>query len=75
MIYQAISEIRYNFSKHPDEYRTLNLIKGLLDGKETDEIIFWQRLKIFEKKGKIICKPSKKGNLFFLPERQSQQQL
>ena len=41
MIYQAISEIRYSFSKRPDEYRILNFIKGFLDDNEIDETIFW----------------------------------
>ena len=68
MIYQAISEIRYSFSRRPDEYRILNFIKEFLQGNEIDETIFWQRLKILEKEGKIINKPSKKGNSFFLPK-------
>ena len=68
IIYQTISEIRYRFSQRPDEYRILNFIKGFLDGNETDETIFWQRLKILEKEEKIINKPSKKGNSSFLPK-------
>ena len=62
MIYQSISEIRYRFSKRPDEHRIWNFIKGHLDENEIDETIFWQRLKMLEKEGKIINKPSKKGN-------------
>ena len=62
VIYKAISEIRYSFSKRPDKYKFLNFIKGFLDGNEIDETIFWVRFKIFEKVGKIVNKPSKKGN-------------
>ena len=51
-IYQAISEIRYSFSKRPDECRILNFIKGFLDGNEIVEAIFSQRLKILEKEKK-----------------------
>ena len=67
MIYQTISEIRYSFSKCPNEYRTLNFIKGFLDGNGIGKTIFWQKLKILEKEGKTINKPSKKGNSFLLP--------
>ena len=35
MIYQALSEIRYSFSK-----RLLNFIKGFLDGNEINKTIF-----------------------------------
>ena len=66
MIYQVISEIRYSISKRPDEYRILNFVKGFLSGNKIDKTICWQRLKILEKEGKIINKPSKKRNSFFL---------
>ena len=59
MIYQAISEIWHNFSKHSSEYRILNFKKGFLDSNEIDETTFCQRLKTFKKVGKIIDKPSK----------------
>ena len=35
MIYQALSEIRYSFSK-----RLLNFIKGFLDGKKLTKLFF-----------------------------------
>ena len=38
MFYQAMSEIRFSFSKRPDEHRILNFIKRFLDANEIDEI-------------------------------------
>ena len=61
MIYQAIFEIRYSFSRRPDEYRILNFIKELLQGNEIDETIFWQRLKILEKEGKSLISRQRRG--------------
>ena len=46
----------------------MNFIKGFVDGNEIDETIFWERLEILEKEGKVINKPSMKGNSFFLPK-------
>ena len=48
-----ISSIRCSFSKRPDKYGILNFIKGFLDGNKINEAIFWERLKILEKEGKI----------------------
>ena len=38
MIHGAISEVRYSFSKRPDECRILNYIKEILDGDTIDKI-------------------------------------
>ena len=71
IIYHAIYEIRYRLSKRPDEKRTFSFVKEFLDGSEIAESTFWERLRTLEIKGEIVNKPPKKGNSFFLSERNS----
>ena len=43
-----------------------NALMKKKNGSEIAESTFWERLKILEIKEKIVNKPSKKGNSFFL---------
>ena len=61
VIYHAIYEIRYRLLKRPDEKIIFSFVKEFLDDNEIAEGIFWERYQ-----GKIVNKPSKKGNSFFL---------
>ena len=63
IIYYAIYEIRYRLSKRPDEKRIFSFVKEFLDGNETAESIFWERLRTLEIEGKIVSKSSK-SNLY-----------
>ena len=46
-------------------------MKEFLDGSEIAESTFWKRLRTLEIKPKIVNKPSKKGNSFFLSKSNS----
>ena len=56
----------YRLSTRQDKKRIISFVKEFLDVNETAESIFWERLRKHEIEGKIVNKPSKKGNSFFL---------
>ena len=66
MIYDAVYEICYRLSKHPDEEIIFSFVKEFLDCNEIAESTLWKTLRTLEIEGEIINKPSKKGNSFFL---------
>ena len=55
----------------PDGKRIFSFSKEFLGGSEIAEIDCWRRLKTLKIKVEIVNKPSKKGNSFFLSERNS----
>ena len=54
MIYDAIYEICYRLSKHPDEEIIFSFVKEFLDRNEIAESTFWDRLKTLEIDGKLL---------------------
>ena len=53
--------------KRPDEEKLFNFVKELLSSNGIAQSIFWKRLRTLEIEGKIVNKPSEKGN-FSLPK-------
>ena len=65
MIYHAIYEIRCKLSKRSDEKRIFSFVKKFLDGNETAESTFLERLRTLQIAGGLLINHRMRGILSF----------